>query len=297
MAGKRAISLPERRRERFLDCQMQAIRLAMALTAALLLKGRLLFPNSGYMLRLTFTRPGDNTMFKKLLIFGLAVLTAACVPIQPLPPEAGIETVAEMPGPLVSCDPTYSILKVGHSADDLPTNDVPDYVDIVRVESSLDGEILTVVFYLKSLSQEVTVNREGLSDSAIDSDEAGIPFEYYWNVNIDVHGAAQSPNNNTLFDYMFSAVIDPGSLGLESPPTALDFEDALDLSFFAFDHPADRQRLSRLHHAGPAQLHISYEDNSLTFSSKVPGITDNATLFFYADDVLLGHDGISCHPG
>ncbi len=49
MAGKRAISLPERRRERFLDCQMQAIRLAIELTAALLLplKRRLLTQNSG----------------------------------------------------------------------------------------------------------------------------------------------------------------------------------------------------------------------------------------------------------
>lgn len=50
MAGKRARSVPERGRERFLDCPMQAIRLAMALAAALflLLKRRLLFPNSGH---------------------------------------------------------------------------------------------------------------------------------------------------------------------------------------------------------------------------------------------------------
>ena len=50
MAGKRVISLPEGRRERFLDCQMKAIRLALESTAALLLplKSRLLTPNSGY---------------------------------------------------------------------------------------------------------------------------------------------------------------------------------------------------------------------------------------------------------
>ena len=235
-------------------------------------------------------------MFRKLLIVGLAVLTAACVPIQPLPPEAATETEAsaEMLGQLESCDPVFSIVKVGQGADDLPTTDVPDYVDIVRVESSLDGETLTVVFYLKNLPQELTVKREGLSDLAKDSGAAEIPFEYYWNVNIDVHGVAKSPNNNALFDYMFGAVIDPGKLNSESPPTALDFKAALDLSFFEFEHPADRQQLSLLHHAGPAQLHISYEDNTLTFSSQVPGITDNATLFFYTDDVLFGHDGISC---
>ena len=54
MIGKRAISLPERRRERFLDCPMQAIRLAMELTAALLLplKSRLLTPNAGCCMQL-----------------------------------------------------------------------------------------------------------------------------------------------------------------------------------------------------------------------------------------------------
>jgi len=49
MAGKRAISLPERLRERFLSYQMQATRPAVELTAALLLPliRRFLIPNSG----------------------------------------------------------------------------------------------------------------------------------------------------------------------------------------------------------------------------------------------------------
>ena len=235
-------------------------------------------------------------MFKRLLIVGLALFAAACMPIQPLPPEAATETEAssEMLEHIESCNPVFSILRVGQGANDLPTSDVPDYVDILRAESSLDGDILTVVFYLKGLPQKLAVNREGLSDLDIVSDGAGIPFEYYWNVNIDVDGMAKSPNNNTLFDYMFSAVIDPGTLNSESPPTPLDFKAALDLSFFRFEHPADRQQLSFLHHAGPAELHISYEDNTITFSSRVPGITDIATLFFYTGDVLHGHDGVSC---
>ena len=235
-------------------------------------------------------------MFKKSLVVGLALLTAGCLPIQPLPPEAGTEkkASAKLIQHLESCDPDFSILKVGHAADDLPSNDVPDYVDILRVESSLDGEILTVVIYLKSIPQELTANREGQSDLAKDSDEAEIPFEYYWNVNIDVDGTAKSPNNNSLFDYMFSSVISLGSPSLDSPPTAIDFEDALSFDFFEFEHPADSEKLSILRHAGPAQLNISYEDNSLTFRSQVPGISDNSTLFFYAGDDFFRHDGISC---
>ena len=71
-------------------------------------------------------------MFKKLLIVGLAVLTAACVPIPPLPPEAvaeteasaETETAAEMLGQLESCDPEFSFVTVGQGVDDLPTTDV-----------------------------------------------------------------------------------------------------------------------------------------------------------------------------
>ena len=234
-------------------------------------------------------------MFKKLLIVGLAVLTAACVPIPPLPPEAvaETETAAEMLGQLESCDPEFSFVTVGQGVDDLPTTDVPDYVDIVRVESSLDGETLTVVFYLKNLPQEMTVKREGLSDLAMDSDGAETASEYYWNVNIDVHGGAPNPFNNSLFEYMFSANISPGPLVSKSPPT-VDFEEALHLEFFEFEHNKDGHPRVFLNHVGPAQLDISYEDNSLTFSSRVPGITENSNLFFYTIDMLLGDDGISC---
>lgn len=50
MVGKSAISLPQRRRKRFLDCQLQAIEPAIELTVALLspLERMLLTPKSDY---------------------------------------------------------------------------------------------------------------------------------------------------------------------------------------------------------------------------------------------------------
>ena len=77
MAGKRAISLPGRRGERYPDCPMQAIRLAMALTAALLLplKGRSLTPKSGHITpkSVSFSRiPGRNIGISPLLVAVLA---------------------------------------------------------------------------------------------------------------------------------------------------------------------------------------------------------------------------------
>ena len=98
-------------------------------------------------------------MFRKLLIVWLAFLTVACVLI----PSLRLEASAVKPEQLVNCDPDCTLLIVVQNADDLATHDLPDYVDILRVESSLDDETLTVVFYLKGLPQELTVNREGLS--------------------------------------------------------------------------------------------------------------------------------------
>ena len=235
-------------------------------------------------------------MFKTFLVVGLAFLAAGCVPNQLAPPEAGAEQEVseDLIQRLESCEPNFSVLKVGNSAYDLPSNNVPDYIDILSVESSLDGEILTVVIYLKSIPQELAIDRESHSELAKDTGKEEIPFVYYWNVNIDVDGAARSPKDLSLFDYMFSSGVSLGSLSSEELPTAIDFEDAVSFDFFEFEHQVDRQQLSHLHHAGPAQLNVSYKDNSLTFRSKVPGITDSSTLFFYSGDDLLRHDGISC---
>ncbi len=235
-------------------------------------------------------------MFKKFLVVGLALLVAGCVPIQLVPPEAGTEQEAteDLFQHLESCDPNFSILKVGNRAFDIPSNSVPDYIDILSVESSLDGEILTVVIYLKSIPHELATDRESHSDLAKNSGNEDYPFVYYWNVNIDVDGAAISPKDLSLFDYMFSSGVSLGSHTSEELPTAIDFEDAVSFDFFKFEHSVDRQQHSHLHHAGPAQLNVSYKENSLTFRSKVPGITDSSTLFFYAGDDLHRHDGISC---
>ncbi len=235
-------------------------------------------------------------MFKTFLVVGLALLAAGCVPIQLVPPEAGTEQEAseDLIQHLESCDPDFSILKVGDSAYDLPSNNVPDYIDILSVDSSLDGESLTVVIYLKSIPQELATDRESYSDLAKDTGKEENPYVYYWNVNIDVDGAARSPNDLSLFDYMFSSGVSLGSLSSEELPTAIDFEDAVSFDFFEFEHLVDREQLPHLHHAGPAQLNVSYKDNSLTFRSKVPGITNSSTLFFYAGDDLRRHDGISC---
>ena len=78
-------------------------------------------------------------MFRLILISGLVLLTAACVPIPPLETQAVLEpeTMAQ------PADCFYNeILHIspGDSVNDGPTAGVPDFLDFHRIETLLDGE-------------------------------------------------------------------------------------------------------------------------------------------------------------
>ena len=239
--------------------------------------------------RRSLNRQGDKTMFKNLLIIGLTLITAACVPISP-------EASAEMPEQATICDSGSTFLRVGQSTDAQTSNVVPDYIDILRVESSLEDQTLTAVFYLKNLPQDFNVNREGLADQYPESNRV---VEYTWVVDIDVEGIskrgfAPSHFDHTHFDYSLRADILSEELSSDSSPTTLTFEDAVGALLYRFEHATGETEYQILHQAGYARYHISHEDNTLTLISQVPGITDKSILYFWATDVLLGHDDISC---
>ena len=114
-------------------------------------------------------------MFKKSLIVGVALLAAACVPISPEPPVAPtpLDEISD------SCAPDHMTLKVGQSASDLASHGLPAFIDILRVDSNLEDNTLTAVFYLRNIPQEFSIDRQRASDKHQD---------YGWFVDIDIHG-------------------------------------------------------------------------------------------------------------
>ena len=123
-------------------------------------------------------------MFQKLVIAGIALLTAACVPIPPEPPaSASVSATAETLAKeyeSADCPGGYIDLQPGQSAYDPPLSSLPDYVDIIRVESSLDGETLTAVFHLRGIPEELEFSRKGVDDMVM---------EYMWTIGIDIDNA------------------------------------------------------------------------------------------------------------
>ena len=224
-------------------------------------------------------------MFRKLLVVTLALLTAACVPIPPESPEAS----PQMSERSDSCAPDHMTLQVGQGSGDQATDELPGHIDILRVESSLEGETLTAVFHLRDIPHELTVNREGVHHMHQD---------YGWNVDIDIHGVVRDISADySFFDYTLRAENSAEKSPSDPLPTTGAFEDVMGPQLLEFLHDTENNYLTHKHLNGNSRLLVSYEDNTLTLSGQIPGITRESTLLFWAYDTLAGQDGIACQSG
>ena len=255
-------------------------------------------------------------MLKKILLVGLAILTAACVPITPEPTAAtetlqtpeptqapepkqasestrvptmvsAHESFADCPdGTLTDATDTQVIVDFfemlpGQMAADPFADNIPDYVDIVRVESNLDGETLTAILYLRGIPEELEIIRKGAGGE--------VP-EYMWMIHIDVDGEDEPESER--FEYLLGAY-SFGNIGLtDAPSITVPFEEGVQSVLW------DLQNSNRLIDVPvDPRLFVSREDNTLTLVSEVPGIAAESTLMISTMDSLLGYDAVSCQPG
>ena len=218
-----------------------------------------------------------------LLLFGLILLLSGCA----LTPES----FALIPGPeLVDITPGLSAA-AGQCTSDGPTiapgqtvseagGDVlAAHIDIIEIDSSISEETLTVVFQLRGVPETLTFGRTGVPESAV---------EYNWEVSIDVDNDWATGSGG--FDYVLSAshFVFPRSGGTNktAPITTegilhtytweLDLWDAMTIE--------------------EARIEVAAEDNTITLSGKVPGITAESRLAFGAFDYLGGTEKVGCFP-
>ena len=231
-------------------------------------------------------------MFRLVLISGLVLLPAACVPIPPLETQAVLEpeTMEQ------STDCFYDeILHIspGESVNDGPTAGVPGFLDFHRIETALDGENFKIVFHLEDLPEGFTESPPAATAGHESSDD------YFWIVLIDVEGTIQDAGDFQQFDYMLVGSISLERFRTDSPPEFMSFEELLNIILFRVDHDKEEVGEARLHETGKTTFELSHGPNSLTLNGEVPGITTDSKLQIYTlDDLNLGgetgHDYVSC---
>ena len=149
------------------------------------------------------------------------------------------------------------------------------HVDITEIETSLSGETLTVVFHLRDVPETLTFNRTGISENY---------KEYGWQVSIDVDSDRETGNGG--IEYLLSAghfvpLSEKGSNAkaqIESKVKASVLKARPDSFMVLID----------------ATVEVSPEEDTITLSGTIPGITAESQLTFGAYDYIGGSDEVGC---
>jgi len=175
------------------------------------------------------------------------------------------------------CIPDRPIITPGQTVLDA-AGDVPAaHIDVIEINSSLSGERLTVAFRLRDVPETLTFDRTGVPESAM---------EYNWDVSIDVDNDRTTGSYG--FDYTLSAMhfVFPRAGGINTT-AAIDAPGVMQTNTWELDRH-DSMTVEW------GSLEVSAEDNTITISGKVPGITADSRLAFGAFDYLGGAEEVGC---
>ncbi|MBN8656491.1 MAG: hypothetical protein J0M11_12190 [Anaerolineae bacterium] len=166
----------------------------------------------------------------------------------------------------------YSILDACHPGDGIV--DEPDatpflsYFDIQEINSSLEGEILTVEIKLKAISDDLSVYMNTDSD-----------FLNGWDVEIDLDNNVLSGAYFSGMEYVFSVYVWNGSDG-KSP----------EVKGILKKHIASGQDFLEYSRAGKIEVELIPETQTIKLTGKVPGITENSRLVFRSKIIEIRGD-------
>ena len=168
----------------------------------------------------------------------------------------------------------------GHSVGDDVPHELVGHIDIRDVTTALDGEALSVTFRLRDVPETLTFDRTGVPAHAL---------EYSWEVLVDVDNDPETGSGG--YDYMLSA-------GYFVPRFAQDSNTVAEITQPGFVEASlwglDREGYRVLAEA-EADVEVSADDNTITLSGEIPGITAESPLKFRAYDFFAGSVEKSSH--
>ena len=172
-------------------------------------------------------------------------------------------------------------IRPGDSVTDA-VSDVPAaHVDLTEVETSLSGERLTVVFHLKDLPETLTFNRTEHGEGS---------KEYEWEVAIDADNDRSTGPGG--FDYLLTAyhIAFLSNKGTDAD-TIAPIGEMLEAAVWKTHAGGSTSTLA------DADLAVSAEEDTITITGYIPGITAESRLTFSAYDVEFAGeaDQVDCH--
>ena len=173
-----------------------------------------------------------------------------------------------------------SAAKPGHSVSGDVSHELVGHIDIRSVTTALDGETLTVTFLLRDVPETLTFDRPGVPAHAL---------EYSWEVSVDVDNDPATGSGG--YDYMLS-------VGYFVPRFFQDSNTVAEITQPGFVRASlwglDREG-NRVLAEADVDVEVSADDNTITLSGEIPGITEASPLKFRAYDFFAGSVEMSSH--
>ena len=179
---------------------------------------------------------------------------------------------------LGDCESGPGSILPGQTAVDEISHSLPPHIDITEVDTYMHEEILTVVFHFRELPFKLTFDRPGAYEGQM---------EYVWEVLIDVDNDKETGADGNDFALSAFHFVSQSKAGAK---TTQSIENATFGS--GWELPSDGSPRSRF--LGSATIEQSAENNTLTLSGAVDGISPQSRLTFRAYDFMYGSDTVGC---
>ncbi len=147
---------------------------------------------------------------------------------------------------------------------DVENGDI-DYLDILKVDSLLVNNQLTVVFYLRGLPEKITINQNGIKQGFAD---------YFWEVGVDVDNNTKTGGMNQDkimgIDYKLALMH-----YVKGEPQTGPIEKLISSNIFICDNKSCK--------SAPIfdfNFSIDYRNNSISLTGILPGINKSSILYF-----------------
>ena len=188
--------------------------------------------------------------------------------------EVGCFTSQIQSTPSSQCD-TDDAVRPGQTYADEAADVRAGHIDITEVETSLSGERLTVVFHLRDVPETLTFNRTGISERYM---------EYGWKVSIDIDGDRETGNGGIEYELSASHFVPLSEKGnnVKAP-----IESRVDVGVLSLEPGSSMP-------AADPTLEVSPEEDTITLSGDIPGITAESHLTFKTYDYFSDSDVVGC---
>ena len=170
----------------------------------------------------------------------------------------------------------------GASVSDDVSDALAAHLDVTEISTSLSGETLKVVFHFRDVPEALTFGRTGVPDDVI---------EYSWEVSVDVDGDQETGFNG--FEYILTAIDGAFSAsGVRDRSVALS-ADNLQANTWQLKSSGNAS-FPDIGFLGWARIEVSAEEDTVTLSGEIPGITAESQLAFGVYDYLGGAEEVGC---